>query len=198
MSVQDIIGPEKMEEILVSHLKENKIFREGPQLWTIRCSSLGGRGMFATRNIEQNELIFIDAPLVIGPRSVGKHLQMCVCCYKTECSLFPCDRGCGLPVCSNECENSPKHVNYECEYLRSLVPTCGTDWSLDLLLAVVPIRALFMTEQQRKCLAALQYDQTLNVDYEVQLNICIMNLHACRRKFFLPCKFIRKDLIYLF
>ncbi|OAD59833.1 Protein msta, isoform A [Eufriesea mexicana] len=169
MSIQDTIGPEKMEEILVSHLKENKIFREGPQPWTIRRSSLGGRGMFATRNIEQNELIFIDAPLIIGPRSVGKHLQMCVCCYKNECPLFPCDRGCGLPVCSNQCENSPKHVNYECEYLRSLVPTCGTDWSLDLLVAVIPIRALFMTEQQRKCLAALQYDETLNVDHEVGL-----------------------------
>ncbi|CAK9798330.1 SET domain-containing protein SmydA-8, isoform B [Anthophora plagiata] len=169
MSLQDIVEPEKVEELLVNHLKENKIFRDDPQPWTIRCSPLGGRGIFATRDIEQNELIFIDAPLVIGPRCMSKQLQMCVCCYKSECPLFPCDRGCGLPVCSVRCENSPMHVNYECKYLRSLVPTCGTDWSLDLLMAVVPIRALFMTEQQRKCLAALQYDQTLTTTHEIEL-----------------------------
>ncbi|CAK9831478.1 SET domain-containing protein SmydA-8, isoform B [Anthophora retusa] len=169
MSLQNIVEPEKVEELLVNHLKENKIFREGPQLWTIRCSPLGGRGIFATRDIEQNELIFIDAPLVIGPRCMSKQLQMCVCCYKNECPLFPCDRGCGLPVCSVRCENSPMHVNYECKYLKSLVPTCGTDWSFDLLMAVVPIRALFMMEEQRKCLAALQYDQTLTTTHEIEL-----------------------------
>ncbi|XP_012134800.1 SET domain-containing protein SmydA-8 isoform X2 [Megachile rotundata] len=169
MSLQDIVEPEMVEELLVSHLKENNISCENPRAWTIRYSNLGGRGMFATRDIAANELIFIDAPLIVGPRCVGKHLEMCVCCYKSECPLFPCDRGCGLPICSLECENSPKHVNYECNYLRSLVPTCGTDWSLNLLLAVIPIRALFMTEQQRKCLAALQCDQTLTSQYEINL-----------------------------
>ena len=151
----------------MSHLKENKIFREGPQPWTIRFSPLSGRGMFATRDIEQNELIFVDAPVLIGPRCTTKHLQLCVCCYKNECPLFPCDRGCGLPVCSTQCENSPKHVNYECKYLRSLIPTCGTDWSPSLLSTVIAIRALFMTEQQRKCLATLQRDQSLIYYYEV-------------------------------
>ncbi|XP_017787534.1 PREDICTED: protein msta-like, partial [Habropoda laboriosa] len=169
MSLQDIVEPEKVEELLVTHLKENKIFHDGPRSWTIRYSSLGGRGIFATRDIEQNELIFIDAPLLIGPRCAGKQLQMCVCCYKNECPLFPCDRGCGLPVCSVQCENSPMHVNYECKYLRSLIPTCGTDWSLDLLLSVVPIRALFVTEQQRKCLAALQHNETLTTSREIEL-----------------------------
>ncbi|XP_029056159.2 SET domain-containing protein SmydA-8-like isoform X1 [Osmia bicornis bicornis] len=169
MSFQDIVEPEKVEELLVSHLKENNIACEDPRPWTVRYSNLGGRGMFATRDIAPNELIFIDAPMVIGPRCVGKHLQMCACCYKNECPLFPCDRGCGLPVCSSQCENSPKHVNYECEYLRSLVPTCGTDWSLNLLLALIPIRALFMTEQQRECLRALQCDQTITSNYEIEL-----------------------------
>lgn len=155
------------DEQLVLHLKENNLLPEGPRSWIVGCSSLGGRGLFATRDIKPNELIFVDAPLVIGPRCLGKHLRLCVCCYKTECPLFPCDRGCGLPVCSTQCENSPKHVDYECEYLRSLGPTCGTDWSLDLLLTVIPIRALFLTESQRKCLAALQCDRTVVSNYEV-------------------------------
>ncbi|XP_033364013.1 SET domain-containing protein SmydA-8-like [Bombus vosnesenskii] len=168
MSFQDIIEPEKVEEVLLSHLKENKIFLKGPKPWTIRSSLLGGRGMFATRDIKQNELIFIDSPLLVGPKYIGKYFEMCVSCYKNECALFPCDRGCGLPVCSTQCENSPKHVNYECEYLKSLVPTCGTDWSPNLLLAVVPIRALFLTEQQRKCLATLQSDKNLTCYPEIE------------------------------
>ncbi|XP_043517303.1 SET domain-containing protein SmydA-8-like isoform X2 [Frieseomelitta varia] len=171
MSLQDIIEPKEVEEVLVSHLKENnKIYREGPQPWTIRFSPLNGRGMFATRDIEQNELIFVDVPILIGPRCTTKHLQLCVCCYKNECPLFPCDRGCGLPVCSTRCENSPKHVNYECKYLRSLVPTCGTDWSPSLLMTVTAVRALFMTEQQRKCLATLQRDQSLIYNYEMYVS----------------------------
>ncbi|XP_076754703.1 SET domain-containing protein SmydA-8 [Xylocopa sonorina] len=169
MCMQDILEPEEVEQVLISHLEENKLFHDGPRPWIIRRSQLGGRGMFAARDIEPNELIYIDAPLIIGPKFTGKHVQMCVCCYKNDCPLFPCDRGCGLPVCSTECENSPKHVNYECEYLRSLVPTCGTDWSLNLLLTLVPIRALFATEQQRKCLAALQCNRTLINDHEIEL-----------------------------
>ncbi|XP_076687104.1 SET domain-containing protein SmydA-8 isoform X2 [Andrena cerasifolii] len=169
MSLPDIVEPEMVEGVLVSHLKRNNILDKGPRAWTIDYSALGGRGMFAARDIQANELIYVDAPLVIGPRRVGKHLRLCVCCYKIECPLFPCDRGCGLPVCSVQCEDSPKHANYECQYLRSLVPTCGTDWSLDLLMAVIPIRALFMTEEQRKCLAALQSDRSLMPNYEVEL-----------------------------
>ncbi|XP_017884069.1 SET domain-containing protein SmydA-8-like, partial [Ceratina calcarata] len=55
-----------------------------------------------------------------------------------------------------------------CDYLRSLAPSCGTDWSLNLTLAVVPIRALFLTEQQRKCLALIQSNQT-DIYYELEL-----------------------------
>lgn len=171
MNIQDITEPKEVEEVFISHLKENKIFQE-QQLWTVGYSSLGGRGMFATRDIKQNELIFIDAPLIVGPKCLNKQTKMCICCYKNECPLFPCDKGCGLPVCSIQCENSPNHVN-ECEYLRSLVPTCGTDWCLNLLLAMIPIRGLFMTKMQRKCLATLQYNKNLFSKYEVQFMLII-------------------------
>lgn len=167
MNIQDITEPKEVEEVFISHLKENKIFQE-QQLWTVGYSSLGGRGMFATRDIKQNELIFIDAPLIVGPKCLNKQTKMCICCYKNECPLFPCDKGCGLPVCSIQCENSPNHVN-ECEYLRSLIPTCGTDWCLNLLLAMIPIRGLFMTKMQRKCLATLQYNKNLFSKYEIEL-----------------------------
>nr|XP_033325104.1 SET domain-containing protein SmydA-8-like isoform X2 [Megalopta genalis] len=160
MNLPSIVDPDQVKESLIAHLKENRIIGDDPLPWTVGYSKLGGRGLFATRNIEPNELIFVDAPLIVGPRCAASRLPMCVCCYKNECPLFPCDRGCGLPVCSVQCENSPNHVDYECKYLRSLVPTSGTDWSFDLLLTVIPIRGLFMTEQQRKCLAGFQWDES--------------------------------------
>nr|XP_031850119.1 SET domain-containing protein SmydA-8-like isoform X2 [Nomia melanderi] len=169
MTLPNIVDLEEIKELLLSHQKANKILREDPLPWSVGHSKLGGRGLFATRNIEPNELIFIDAPLLIGPKYMGNKAPMCVCCYKNECPLFPCDHGCGLPVCSEQCENSPKHVDYECKYLRSLVPTCGTNWSLDLLLAVIAIRGLFLTELQRKCLAAFQWDQSHAVCHELEL-----------------------------
>ncbi|XP_053971341.1 SET domain-containing protein SmydA-8-like isoform X2 [Hylaeus volcanicus] len=169
MSVPCVVGPDQVRETLLTHLKDSKVYRDGPQPWTVGYSRLGGRGLFATRDIAPNELIFVDAPLIIGPRCNGTHLEMCVCCYKNECPLFPCDHGCGLPVCSVQCENSPRHTDYECKYLRSLIPTCGTDWSLQLLLAVIPIRALFLTERQRECLATLQCDQTLIPSHEIDM-----------------------------
>ncbi|KAG7208523.1 hypothetical protein KM043_014742 [Ampulex compressa] len=69
----------------------------------------------------------------------------------------------------SRCENSPKHVDIECQYLKSLMPTCGTDWSMDLLQTVVPIRALFLSDVQRNCLAVLQCHEALPNDYELNL-----------------------------
>nr|XP_033325103.1 SET domain-containing protein SmydA-8-like isoform X1 [Megalopta genalis] len=169
MNLPSIVDPDQVKESLIAHLKENRIIGDDPLPWTVGYSKLGGRGLFATRNIEPNELIFVDAPLIVGPRCAASRLPMCVCCYKNECPLFPCDRGCGLPVCSVQCENSPNHVDYECKYLRSLVPTSGTDWSFDLLLTVIPIRGLFMTEQQRKCLAGFQWDESHLAAFEAEL-----------------------------
>ncbi|XP_033325104.2 uncharacterized protein LOC117219781 isoform X2 [Megalopta genalis] len=166
MNLPSIVDPDQVKESLIAHLKENRIMGDDSLPWTVGYSKLGGRGLFATRNIEPNELIFVDAPLIVGPRCAASRLPMCVCCYKNECPLFPCDRGCGLPVCSVQCENSPNHVDYECKYLRSLVPTSGTDWSFDLLLTVIPIRGLFMTEQQRKCLAGFQWDESQLAAFE--------------------------------
>lgn len=148
--------PEIVESLLRRHLEDNNLWNNYSKPWTIEYSSLGGRGMFATRDIQQGELIFIDAPLVIGPRCHSKYLPMCINCYKIGCPLFPCDQGCGLPVCSEKCENSSSHNNSECSYLRAWKPTCGSMWSMTLLQAVAPIRALTLSENQRKLIDALQ------------------------------------------
>ncbi|XP_012543033.1 SET domain-containing protein SmydA-8 [Monomorium pharaonis] len=160
--------PRETEELLKSHLRENNLLQDEPRSWIVARSPLGGRGIFATRDIRVGELIFTDAPLLIGPRCY-KYLSMCIVCYKSNCPLFPCDHGCGLPICSTECENSAMHVQGECEFLREWMPTCGSTWSKDLLLAVVLIRSLMLSKEQRKLLYAFECHTNLTRTYEIDL-----------------------------
>ncbi|XP_020286985.1 protein msta-like [Pseudomyrmex gracilis] len=165
-----MMEPREVEKLLELHLRENNLLRdELSRLWTIEHSSLGGRGMFATRDIRAGELIFTDAPLLIGPRCYNKYPPMCVVCYKGDCPLFPCDNGCGLPICSTECENSARHAETECRFLKEWTPTCGSTWSKDLLLAVVPIRGLTLSRKQRELLHAFECHSNLIQDREVDL-----------------------------
>jgi len=157
---------QETEELLKSHLRENNLLQE-PKSWIIDRSSLGGRGIFATRDIRAGELIFTDVPLLIGPRCYNKYPPICIVCYKSNCALFPCDHGCGLPICSTECENSAMHVQGECRFLREWAPICGSAWSKDLLLAVVPIRGLTLSKEQRKLLYAFECHVNLTRNYEV-------------------------------
>lgn len=164
--------PETTENLVRRHLDDHGLLtNKEDQVWTVRYSKLGGRGLYAKRDIKQGELIFIEAPLIIGPRCYNKYLPMCINCYKSGCPLFPCDRGCGLPVCSNQCENSKNHVESECERLRNWQPTCGTMWSMELLQTVVPIRSLSLSSYQRDLVYALERHEGSLHGREVVLNI---------------------------
>lgn len=155
-----MLQPDVIERLLQYHLEKEKVSSSVEnQLWTLSYSEFGGRGLFAKRNIQQGEVIFIDKPLLRGPRAYSKYLPMCVNCYRSTSTLFPCDNGCGLPVCSDKCENSPKHVNRECNFLRNLRPTCGTMWSIDLLKVVIAIRSLTLDQYQKDIIGCLQCHQ---------------------------------------
>jgi hypothetical protein len=158
------------KELLESHLRRNDLLQNEPRSWRIGHSPLGGRGIFATRNISADELIFIDTPLLIGPRCYSKYPAMCVVCYRNECPLFPCDHGCGLPICSTECENSATHVQAECRFLKEWSPTCGSSWSKDLFLTVVMIRGLVLSKEQRKLLYVFECHSDLIRNYEVKIH----------------------------
>ncbi|XP_034951978.1 SET domain-containing protein SmydA-8-like [Chelonus insularis] len=146
---------ELTEKLLQQHLNEQGLLTND-QAWTVGYSKLGGRGLFATRDIQKGEIIFIDKALITGPRCYKKYLPMCINCYKSGCTLFPCDKGCGLPICSDKCENSKNHSEAECKYLQKWKPICGSMWSMDLLQAVVPIRSLTLSESQREVVNALE------------------------------------------
>ncbi|XP_046736769.1 SET domain-containing protein SmydA-8-like isoform X2 [Diprion similis] len=165
-------------DILNLHLERNNLSKHGSRSWIVGESLVGGRGLFATKDIVVGELIFVDAPLIVGPRTRDKHLPLCVVCYKTGCPLFPCDKGCSLPICSSACELSTKH-DAECSLLRAWKPTCGSSWSIDLLRALVPIRALLLGDQQRDLLYTLQWHSgpqhgseidLLKSNIEIQMN----------------------------
>ncbi|XP_029160468.1 SET domain-containing protein SmydA-8-like isoform X2 [Nylanderia fulva] len=160
------MDPLEMMGLLVSHLRENNL--DKPRSWTIKRSLMKGRGMFAIRDIRVGESIFTDVPLLMGPRCYSKCLPMCVVCYKNNCPLFPCDHDCGLPICSTECENSMSH-SQECRTLREWMPTCGSTWSKDLLLAVVPIRGLALSKEQRELLYAFECHSNLTHNHEIDL-----------------------------
>ncbi|KAI4502960.1 hypothetical protein M0802_002004 [Mischocyttarus mexicanus] len=164
-----VIEPRKTELVLKNHLKRYNLLSNGSQAWTVGYSSFDGRGLFANRDIEAGELIFVDNAILISPRNSEKYLPLCVSCYKDKCPLFPCDRGCGLPVCSQTCEDSNKHVDHDCEYLRKLEPNCGSNWSMDLLRGLLAVRAISLDDEQREVLAVLQCHQNLNNDCEVTL-----------------------------
>lgn len=159
--------PRQTEELLQSHLQENDLPRDEPRSWMIDYSPLGGRGIFATRDIQVGELIFTDSPLILGPRCHNKYLPMCVVCYRNDCPLFPCDYGCGLPICSTECENSVMHAQAECQFLQEWAPTCGSTWSKDLLPTVVLIRALALSKEKRRLLSVFECHSNLAPNYEV-------------------------------
>ncbi|OXU30296.1 hypothetical protein TSAR_016713 [Trichomalopsis sarcophagae] len=162
--------PEVVDAELRRHLVRHGLLEAAqPTCWKIENSKLSGRGVIASRDIAVDELVYADAAVVQGPRCYSKYLPLCVSCYKTGCVLFPCDRGCGLPVCSEVCQNDPHHVEAECAYLKGLEPTCGSGWSLELLQAVVPIRALMLPKELTRVFYSLQCHEAAQHGREVDM-----------------------------
>ncbi|XP_063972320.1 SET domain-containing protein SmydA-8-like [Diachasmimorpha longicaudata] len=148
--------PERMEHLIRRHLSSCGLLACGDLPWCIKSSELNGRGLFAARDIAQGEEIVVDAPVVLGPRCGENKFPMCVNCHRTGITLFPCDRGCGLPVCSDTCENAPEHVDRECEILRKWRPNCGPMFSKELLMSVIVVRSLVLGDEDKELIMAFK------------------------------------------
>lgn len=170
-----------IENLLHCHLTNENLTSVENKLWTLKYSKLGGRGIFANCDIKKGEVIFIDKYLLRGPRCYDKYLPMCVNCYRSKSTLFPCDNFCGLPVCSDQCENSIAHTRRECKYLRNLKPTCGTMWCRDLLKVVIPIRSLALRKYQKELIATLQCHDGCSFDCDEVIGI---KSYLCLKEFF--------------
>uniref|UniRef100_A0A8D8X7D0 Protein msta, isoform A n=1 Tax=Cacopsylla melanoneura TaxID=428564 RepID=A0A8D8X7D0_9HEMI len=116
MSYDSYEEQQQLDELSLEKLLQLHLNCDLPTAWTIHESYLHGRGLFATRDIEEGEVIFKDEALVLGPRSGTSCLPVCVGCFSSSELLHPCTFHCRLPVCSSTCQNSPQH-QIECEFL---------------------------------------------------------------------------------
>ncbi|XP_073833645.1 SET and MYND domain containing, arthropod-specific, member 8 isoform X1 [Musca autumnalis] len=154
--------PAELARLVDLHLAD---LRDPEPNWTIGPSPMAGRGVFATRDIQQGELIFRERALVVGPTArKGSILNTCVCCHKLlAVKDFLCKNKCTLPVC-DKCSDSEQHRN-ECELFQRWQPkdlqkTTDEDdccpvnaMSLRILTAV---RVFFLQPDQRALVQAMQ------------------------------------------
>ena len=69
--------------LIGKHLRDKGIpTTVGQGRWALGYSPLGGRGLFATCDLEPNQLVYIDAPLVLGPRASLLAKPVCVGCHR--------------------------------------------------------------------------------------------------------------------
>ncbi|XP_049880333.1 SET domain-containing protein SmydA-8-like isoform X1 [Pectinophora gossypiella] len=147
--------PSPEREFLEKHLRQN-IENIQPS-WEIKTSTLGGRGLFASRPIKKGTLIFMNRPLVVAPRGDSVGMTYCSTCYNvTKC--YPCIE-CSLLICSEQCNTSPHHAK-ECSFIVNnwtLKPKCKSD-PFALAQILVYLRFLLLTEEQLMITKILQKD----------------------------------------
>lgn len=125
--------------------------------WNIQESPLGGRGLIASENIVPGEVLFVDHPLIYGPRAGTIIQQGCTVCCKLESdSFFKCPM-CALFLCSEECQLTNRHVEDCILISRWKRKVSVEDIDVNIVSrALTAIRALLLNENQRKFMASLQ------------------------------------------
>lgn len=118
-------GPEHQRQ----HWKEHKPLCQRP--FVVEASAV-----VATRDIAAHSVIFVEAPLVVGPKwSPDEDLERadllpCVGCFRPV-HLGRAERcpGCAWPACSTECAglNDPQRHSVECAALSMDRPSTTTD-----------------------------------------------------------------------
>lgn len=71
---------EVLKDLIENYLKRKNIYRKNDH-WVIKETPLGGFGVFAKRDIECGEIIFLDSPIILGPRFIPNIRDMCTVCF---------------------------------------------------------------------------------------------------------------------
>ncbi|KAI8428141.1 hypothetical protein MSG28_002394, partial [Choristoneura fumiferana] len=127
--------------------------------WVIAESSVAGRGLFATEDILPGEVLFVDHPLISGPRAASIEIEphgCTVCCKIDAENTFKCPK-CGLLLCSEQCQSDNVHFN-DCNVISRWVfkiPVEDFDYRT-VPRALTAIRALLLNDDQKQLLSALQ------------------------------------------
>ncbi|KAB0797473.1 hypothetical protein PPYR_08466 [Photinus pyralis] len=158
---------DELNYLITEHLKCSKIYEENAP-WVIKNSNIGGRGLFANRDIEIGEVIYRDNAIILGPRSSMLCPMVCVSCYSQE-NLYPCSRNCGLPICSEKCENSDVHFQ-ECQLLVGWKREClYQEINSSLMKCLTPIRSLLLADNKKLLLNLLKSHHGAQHGYEVDI-----------------------------
>ena len=153
----------QLNSALLHHLGDLHIINTP---WELSNAVLSGRGVIATRDIEPNELIFKDRPLILGPRANKIQLILCVVCHQKVTIKDICPRGCGLPICqikktindiinTKYCYDTDEHI-FECELLQKWCPKNKNIVSLNTLRALPIIRGVLLDDKRKILLNLLQ------------------------------------------
>ncbi|XP_035790859.1 SET domain-containing protein SmydA-8-like isoform X2 [Anopheles albimanus] len=128
-----------------------------------------GRYVVATRNIRQGEVIFRDAPAVIGPKMAS--VPVCLGCNRdlvpaigqtgVTTRFHECTR-CGWPVCGTECEAAEQH-RLECSimagssYRPKIYPSRDAPSKREAAYCIiVPLRVLLLQSRDPDTYAQVQ------------------------------------------
>lgn len=139
-------------------------------IWSNSCELRifsNGCGVFATKDIEPNELLFEDKPMILGASGSKNEPIVCVVCFEkleNEVNSYLCMGQCGLVLCGKSvC--AEKH-QMECKLLQKWKPTNPSEFSLNRAKALLVIRALFLNDDERKFLDLMQKNYT---EYEKEM-----------------------------
>lgn len=140
----------------LSQMVKNHLGVHNSHKWIIGKSQVAGRGLIAAEDISPGEVLFIDHPLIYGPRSGVDLPRGCTVCRKLESDkFFKCSR-CALLLCSEECQNTCMH-NDDCTIIsrwENKVPMEEIDDTI-MSRALTVIRALLLKEDRFRFMTAL-------------------------------------------
>lgn len=139
---------------------------------TISKSTFGGRGLFATQFLKKGSLLFINKPIVFGPRADCKIEKFCSNCYQINDSCSPCEK-CHAFVCSEMCKKSLGHMHmcsFICENWCLKETTVRID-KISLILGriLIYLRFLLLPEEQKSLLRIFQHSDIISKFPELDL-----------------------------
>ncbi|XP_060523200.1 uncharacterized protein LOC132700097 [Cylas formicarius] len=111
------------------------------------CKELG-RYMVAKRDLEPGDVIFVDSPLVVGPKRDEHAPLVCVgCCKLLKDVIHRCPE-CLWPACASNCEGLKNPSLHACEC--QVIKLQGADPLLCRLDVLIVLRALFLQKTDQK------------------------------------------------
>lgn len=158
---------EEFKVKIVKYLRDASLYTEDECVWDIVYKERYGRCLVAKRDIQVNELILFDRPLLIGPRVNNYEKIFCVSCYKILPKLELCTAKCKFPVCG-DCVESKNHKK-ECELIRSWGLRNVNRYSKHLFRALTVIRGLLLSTNDTDLMFMMAcHDNTQQQNIEVE------------------------------